>query len=111
FSKNARSRNVAWSYHTLLEHDSLLLPAVITPIWSLMSPRADTAGAHLLHSATASPSRSLPPVAVSQETVDACSGQAQRALLSGALCSTSPGHPVPGGMAGGLATVHRPARV
>ena len=52
---------------------------------SLMSPRADTAGAQFLYSATASPSRSIPPVDVNQETVDSCSGQAQRDIPSGAL--------------------------
>jgi hypothetical protein len=76
---------VAWSYRTLPEHDALLLPAIITPMGSLMSPRADTAGAQLLHAATASPSRSIPPVDVSQETVDSCSGQAQRDIPAGAL--------------------------
>jgi hypothetical protein len=104
-SRKALSLNVAWSSRTIPAHVSLLLPDVITPVWSLVSPRAETAMGPLPHSATASPSRSVPAVSVSHGPGDACSGPSQRGLPSGALGRTSPGHPGPGGRAVGPLTV------
>src|SRR5262245_43504558 len=87
------------------EHVSILLPNVITLVWRLVSLRADTAGAQFPYSAKPSPSRSVPPISVSQGTCDSCSCPSHRSIPSGELCSTSQEYPVPGGIAVGPSTV------
>ena len=67
------------------EQVSLLLPDVITLVWRLVSLRADTAEAQFPYAVTPSLSPSVPPVAVSQGTVDTCSCQSQRGIPAGEL--------------------------